>query len=61
MEWKIFITSQASDVLLDGRVTRQNDERRSRSQEPLNPDLPETREEWNAAQVAIHEKTIPIQ
>ena len=41
-------------------VTRQNEERRSRSQELLNPDEPETREEWNAAQVAAHERTISM-
>ena len=40
-------------------VARQNDERKSRSQELLNPDAPDTREEWNAAQVATHEGRFP--
>ena len=37
-------------------MARENEEGRSRSQELLNPDEPETREEWNATQVAAHEK-----
>ena len=41
-------------------VTRQSDERKSRSQELLNPHAPGTREEWNAAQVAIHKRRFPF-
>ena len=41
-------------------VTRQDEERRSRSQELLNPDLPETGEAWNATQVAVHERLLPF-
>ena len=37
-------------------VARENEERRSRSHEFLNPDDPETREEWNVTQVAAHER-----
>ena len=40
-------------------VARENEERRCRSPELLNPDLPETGEEWNATQVAAHERLFP--
>ena len=51
-------TTRQNQYLAD--VTRQHDERRSRSQELLSPDLPVTREEWNAAQVAAHERHFPF-
>ena len=41
-------------------VARENEERRSRSHELLHQDLPETREEWNATQVAAHERLFPF-
>ena len=41
-------------------MARENEESRSRSQELLNPDEPETREEWNATQVAAHERLFPF-
>ena len=37
-----------------------SEERRSRSQEPLSPDLPETRERRNATQLAAHERLFPV-
>ena len=40
-------------------VARENEERR-RSQELLNPDLPETRERWNGTQMAGHEALFPF-
>ena len=40
-------------------VARENEERRRRSQELLNPDLPETRERWNGTQTASHEGLFP--
>ena len=42
-------------------VAEENEERRSCGQELMNLDLLERREEWNAAQVAAHEKAISIQ
>ena len=41
-------------------MARESEERRSRSQELLSPDFPETSEEWNAAQVAAHERLFPF-
>ena len=41
-------------------VARGSEERRSRSQEVLNLDSPETREEWNATQVAAHRRQFPF-
>ena len=41
-------------------MARENGERRSRSQELLNLDEPEAREEWNATQVAAHERLFPF-
>ena len=42
-------------------MARGGEERRSRSQERLSPDLPETRESWNATQVAARERLFSIQ
>ena len=36
-------------------VTRENEERQRRNEKMLDPDSPETREGWNATQVATHE------
>ena len=41
-------------------VARENEERRSRSQELSNLDAPETSEEWNAPQEAAHERLLPF-
>ena len=41
-------------------MARRGEERRSRSQELLSPDLPETRERWNATQLAAHERLFPF-
>ena len=41
-------------------MARGGEERRSRSQELLSPDLLETRERWNATQVAAHERLFPF-
>ena len=41
-------------------TARESREGRSRSQELLSPDLLKTSEEWNATQVAAHERLIPF-
>ena len=41
-------------------MARGGGERRSRSQELLSTDLLETRERWNATQVAAHERLFPF-
>ena len=51
-------TQRQNQYHADG--ARENEERRSRSQELLNPVEPETREECNATQVAAHESLFPF-
>ena len=41
-------------------IARKSEERRRRSQELLSPDFLETSEEWNAANMAAHERRFPF-
>ena len=41
-------------------MARGGEERRSRSQELLSPDFPETTERWNATEVGAHERLFPF-
>ena len=73
VDWDIFITPQAFERLLDDYATNEQHEWNPRTNqyyadvawemkkdEAENPDLPDTREEWNATQVAFHEKLFPF-
>ena len=41
-------------------MARGSEEGHSRSQELPSPDYPETSEQWNAAQVAVHQRLFPF-
>ena len=69
MDWQVLIAPDASDRCLDGHVTdvhhercpaRENEDRRSRNQELLDPEAPESKEGWNATLMANHDALFPF-